>query len=551
MIILGIADGRDASAALVVDGSLVAAVAQERIDRTRHSRVFPSGAIDAVLDVAGLRARDVDRVAFGTALSPETLLRARPELRGRVTPRLGDAWRGARAALRASGLYMVEQDIARKLLEPKLKGLGFEHAAVQMVEHDRAHATAAYRCQDRSDALVITLDTPGDGAAVTVSVGRHLQLDRVFLQTSLASVCTFPVRVARALGVEPAELAALAASGHAPADLRAVFDKEIGVQGDGFTTRALVPHPDPIAGRIGAVSPEDAAAAARDAIEAAVRAFVRRWVERTRIGHVVVAGEIFTDPWLCGRLLEEPTVETLSVFPAPGDEGVAIGAALGVAGSAMRRLPSLGLGPRYTETQCYKALSVASLPRRQVDNPDETLAALVLAGRSVARFDGPLELSPGGLANRVVLFRADDPALSARVLASLRRPAWSTIGCAICTEEARDAFVGADRALASARARAVALPTTPGFAQVHPGVVQRDGTALPNLVEAADEPAISRLLHTITARTGQRAVAQLDLRFEAEPIVCSPGDAIRAWRASDLDALLLGPYLVERSDTAG
>ncbi|MFN7143395.1 MAG: carbamoyltransferase C-terminal domain-containing protein, partial [Myxococcota bacterium] len=181
---------------------------------------------------------------------------------------------------------------------------------------------------------------------------------------------------------------------------------------------------------------------------------------------------------------------------------------------------------------------------------DRVLADLLVAGRTVARFDGPLEISPGGLANRVVLFRADDPALRDRALAALKRPEWAAVGCAIATSDALDAFPHVDRAVATAQARALALPASPAFVRAHPGVVQRDGTALPNLVDAHQEPVVARLLGEMQRRTGLVAVGQLDLRLEDEPIACSPGDAIRTWRASDVDALLLGPYLVERSAVA-
>ncbi len=547
MIILGVADGPDASAALVVNGTLVAAVAQERIDRERHSRAFPSGAIDAVLDTAGLRARDVDRVVFGGTSSHASILRARPHLRDRVTPRWREAYRGYQAALRASGLYMVEQDVARKLLEPKMRALGFEKARVDLHEHDRAHATAAYRCQERTDALVVTLDTPGDGAAVTVSVGRHLQLDRVFLQTSLASIATFPGRIAHVLGIDAIDLAALAAHGTAPDALQATFAREVGVSGDGFTAKALVRDPDPLLALLGRHAPADIAAAAQLAIEAAVVAFVHLHVARTGIGHVVAAGALFANARLCARILAEPTVETLSVFPAMGDEGLAIGAALGVAGAAVRRPTTLALGPTYTEIQCYKALSVASLPRNKQEAPEVAVAELVAAGRTVARFDGGLEVGPRALGNRTVLFRADDAALRVRALAALRRREWAAVGCAVLEAHADAAFADLDRAEASARFRTLAPRALPDFARAHPGVVQPDGTALPYVVDPADAPEMAAVLDEVRRRTGALAVAQLDFAYGDEPVVCSPGDAIRAWRTSDVDALLVGPYLVERS----
>ena len=80
MIILGIADNHDAGAAVVADGELVAAVNQERIDRVKHSGVFPWGAIYAALDAAGLKPRDVDRIVIGTAFTPSAALRAMPDL---------------------------------------------------------------------------------------------------------------------------------------------------------------------------------------------------------------------------------------------------------------------------------------------------------------------------------------------------------------------------------------------------------------------------------------------------------------------------------------
>lgn len=547
MIILGVADGPDASAALVVNGALVAAVAQERIDRERHSRAFPSGAIDAVLDVAGLRARDVDRVVFGGTSSHASVLRARPTLRDRVTPRWREAYRGYQAALRASGLYMVEQDIARKRYEPKMRQLGFEKASIDLHEHDRAHATAAYRCQDRSDALVITIDTPGDGAAVSVSVGRHLQLDRVFLQTSLASISTFPERIAQLLQIDAIDLAALAACGTAPDALVQAFARQVGIQGDGFTATGLIGNTDPLLAQVRRHAPADAAAAAQHAIEEAVADFVRHHVARMRIGHVVVAGAIFANARLAARLLAEPTVESLSVFPAMGDEGLAIGAALGVAGTPMRRLATSGLGPRYTETHCYKALSVASLPRNKVDDPERVAAGLIAAGCTVARFDGGLEVGPRALGNRTVLFRADDDVLRTRALAALKRRDWAAVGCALLLGDAGGAFADLDRSEASARFRTLAPRALPAFAAAHPGAMQRDGTALPYVIDPEDAPGMATLLREVRRLTGTIAVAQLDLALADEPIACSPGDAIRSWRVSDIDALLLGPYLVERS----
>ena len=65
MIVLGIADNHDSGAAVVIDGTLISAVNQERIDRVKNSGAFPWGAMDAALEAAGLTERDVDRILGG------------------------------------------------------------------------------------------------------------------------------------------------------------------------------------------------------------------------------------------------------------------------------------------------------------------------------------------------------------------------------------------------------------------------------------------------------------------------------------------------------
>ena len=75
MLTLGLTDNHDASAALVEDAVLLAACGQERIDRIKNSGAFPWGAMDAVLDTAGKRYRDVNQVIIGSAFTPSYLLR--------------------------------------------------------------------------------------------------------------------------------------------------------------------------------------------------------------------------------------------------------------------------------------------------------------------------------------------------------------------------------------------------------------------------------------------------------------------------------------------
>ena len=119
MIVLGIADNHDSGAAVVIDGRLVSAVNQERIDRIKNSGSFPLGAIDAALDVAGIRARDVDRIVVGTGFTPSAILRAFPEIHharkdeGQFSPLL-HAYILYQSAVRSLGLHVTEMEFCIK-----------------------------------------------------------------------------------------------------------------------------------------------------------------------------------------------------------------------------------------------------------------------------------------------------------------------------------------------------------------------------------------------------------------------------------------------------
>jgi carbamoyltransferase len=568
MIILGVSDGTDGSAALVVDQRVVAAVQQDRIDRMRGSSAFPSGAIDAVLDRAGLRARDVRRVAVATSLDAPGARSARhdalqagtgssgrgfgapgPLARLDALPGLREGWHAVQAAFRFSGLHMLERQAAQRAYEVRFRDLGFVNASVELVEHDRAHANAAYRTQPRDPVLVVTLDTPGDGASVTVSVARHLQLERLFLQTSLASVATLQPRVAALLGVSLPQLAALAADGRPPPSLRAAFDREVRARGDGFNLGPLRAARSPLRSLVAAHAPADVAAAAEDAVGDTVRAFIAGWIARTGVGDVALGGTLAEDARLCAALLDTPGLRTLWVFPPAGDAGLAVGAALAAAGSAVGPVPDLDLGPRYTDDDCYRQLSVASLPRDKVDDPDATVAELVARGEVVCRFTGGVELGPRALGNRSVLFRADDLAVRARAQQLLGRDPARPVACAVSDDVFDAAFPDAARVPDAARFATVALRASAAFAAAHPGVVHADGTALAQRVRPSDP--LAPVLAAYRTRSGSPVLAQTSFNASGAPVVCSPNDAIRVWRDHGLDALLLGPYCVSSSASTG
>lgn len=536
MIILGIADGADASAALVVNNEMVAAVTEEAARRVRGAYGFPSAAVDAVLDIAGLRPRDVDRVVFAGAFTPAAVFRARPGLRRDPVP--GEWARGVQAVLRKSGLYMVDSGAARGVLEKRLRAQGFEAAFVDTIEHDRAHAAACYRTQPRDELLVVTVDSPGDGACLTLSVAKNLQIDPVFVQTALASMATFPARIARILKVQEEELEWVAAGEPSGALLQRLRE-ELYYQGPGFNRLPLRRGPDPLAAFAG----PELAEGALQVMEEALRACLGDHIRRLGMGHVGMAGSVL-QPRLVGSLLAVEGLESLWVPPIPGDAGLSVGAALGAAGTATQRLRDPCLGMRYSEDACYRALSHASLPREAVADPEVEAAKLLAEGKVVARFSGPLEFSARGLGNRDFLCSTETGATRLGEMLRLAGPA--NAGVALRVEHAEAAFPDLKNVANSARFQTVALRPSASFAAENPGVLRRDGRMLPQVVHAQDDPSFYRLLEEYERRSGRKALAQVNLARPGLPVAASPADAVGAWRDSKAECLMLGVYKVGR-----
>lgn len=244
MLVLGIADNHDSGAAVSVDNGLVSAVNQERVDRVKGSAAFPWGAIDAALEAAGASERDVDRIIVGTSFTPSAFLRALPSQHaaaregGQFSPLL-HAYVLYQSALRATGLHTIDVDLSRQILKRRLKARPFRTEEIQLVDHHRAHAEAAFRTQSDPDALVFTVDAMGDGTTVTVSQASHGQLDRVYRQSGLSAINAFYGRVTELLGFvanrHEGKVMGLAARAEPPEELLAHIRDRLRFREPGFT----------------------------------------------------------------------------------------------------------------------------------------------------------------------------------------------------------------------------------------------------------------------------------------------------------------------------
>jgi carbamoyltransferase len=557
MLTLGIADNHDAGAALANEHGLIAAVGQERVDRIKNSGAFPWGAIDAVLDIAGVREADIGRVVVGSGFTPSFLLRLLPgfhkskkEESSQFSPTL-NGYIVYQSILQRAGLAGAEVAACKAVLRHRLKGRHFADAELILMDHHTAHAEAAYRTQGRDRVLVFTLDAMGDGVSVTVSQGAGGTLERVFSQSGFAGINTYYSRVTEWLGYRPnrheGKITGLAAAAPPPPALVEHFSKILYVKDMGFNrlpywTRQS--KDDSFYSELNNWSSAQVASALQKNLEDAVSTFIDAWVKRLGLRHIALAGGIFANVKLNQRIAELESVQSLWVTPHMGDGGLPTGAALFGANAPPATTKTRLLGHSFSSSDISRAIGRAKLSKTKPRDIERSIAKHLANGKVVAHFDGKMEWGPRALGARSVLFRPDDPSVNDWLNKRLGRTEFMPFAPMVLAEDAPELFIGLEKAAESAKFMTVCFDCTDKMKELCPGVVHTDGTARPQIIHQSENPRIHKIISEFKALTGLPATVNTSFNIHEEPIVCSPSDAIRAFCHGKLDLLAIGEWIV-------
>jgi carbamoyltransferase len=558
--ILGISPpNHEVAAAIVTDGRLVAAAAEERFTRVKNQGGFPTRAVESVLELAGLSARDIDVVALPWLdFKKEQKLKVSAYLRnvpyvlvGTELPfvsKISHVLNYSRNVLLDRN-WLAWSRAERDVLDP-LKAMGLSEK-VAYVDHHASHIASAYYASGFDRALGVSLDGYGSGAAGSFYMcegGRIQLLQSIPYPHSLG---TFYRRVTQALGFKPnrheGKIVGLAAFG----DPSLLYDKVIrrfNLRGQDYYRYNS--SQDPFADReLAEKYPrEHVAACHQRVLEDVATRYVQRYRELTGCTRIVAAGGVFANVKMNQRIMEMPGVEELFVYPAMSDGGVGSGAALFMAAQLEslepRRLDNVYLGPGYTEAQIEAAVRAGGFQYRRAENVEHEIAALLAQGRVVARFDGRMEFGPRALGNRSILCQGTDPSINKWLNDRLKRTEFMPFAPATRVEKAAPLYNNLARGKYAAEFMTVTFDCTEKMKLSCPAAVHVDGTARPQLVSKQSNPSFYAVLERYEELTGLSSVINTSFNMHEEPIVCSPEDAVRAFSDGRLDYLAAGPFLV-------
>ncbi len=554
-LVLGIHEDTNANAAVVRGGEIVAAVAEERLTREKFQGGFPSRSVQAVLDLAGVTMDGLDAVVAGNRTHFLPRLPGGHLMVGGEHDLFGvphKAWLTLQAGFAkgdSRGARLAEA-VCRHSLARRFR------RAVPLVDHHTAHAWTAYLTSSFPTALAVSVDNLGDGFAARVFDCHDGRCVPLWGSDAIASPGQFYGEISQFLGFHvlmAGKVTGLAARG----DWRRaypVMEKLFALTADGTDFR-LPPlwsknRRTGLFADLARYSAEDVAAAAQKRLEDVLVAYVRRGLQETGRRHVVLAGGVFANVLVNQQVWELPEVDGLFVHPAMSDQGIGAGAALGFVADRValqpRPIPHVFLGPEFGEEACGQALERAGVRYRRSPDVDAEVADAILAGRVVARFAGRMEYGPRALGHRSILYHTRDPAVNDWLNRRLQRSEFMPFAPATLAEHAGACYEGFGPGIAhAARYMTVTFRCTGTMRRQSPAVVHLDGTARPQIVDEAADPGYYRILRRVHEGSGIPSIINTSFNLHGEPIVCTPGDALRSFAASRLDVLALGPFVVE------
>jgi carbamoyltransferase len=582
MDILGIsAFYHDSAACLVRDGEIIAAAEEERFSRKKHDSGFPRAAVQFCLERGGITVEDLDFVVFYEKpfLKMERLL----DTYTRTAPR------GLFQYLRAMPSWLKQKlwmgDVVAGELEYRGKML--------YGEHHESHAASAFYPSPFDEAAILTVDGVGESATTTFGVGKGRELTllgEIRYPHSLGLLYSaFTYFTGFKVNSGEYKLMGLAPYGE-PRFVDAILDELIELSDDGSYRLNLdyfeyetgfkmtsarfdakfggPPRPpeSPITQR-----EMDLARSIQVVTEEAMLRMARHLHARTGMKKLCMAGGVALNCVANGRILREGPFDDIWIQPAAGDAGGAVGAALAAWHRYLEkeRPPRDGkdgmraalLGPTWENEQIEAELQTFGAVLERPADLTGAAAQLLAEQKVVGWFQGPAEFGPRALGARSILGDPRSPKMQSVMNLKIKfRESFRPFAPTVLRDDVQRWFA-LDRdspymllvaQVADAQKIPVEDSTLQGIDKLKaprstiPAVTHVDGSARIQTVRREDNPRYYDLIRAFRDQTGCPVVVNTSFNVRGEPIVCRPQEAYRCFMRTEMDALVIGDFILRK-----
>jgi carbamoyltransferase len=576
-IVLGInAFHAGAAAALVVDGEPVAAIAEERLNRMKYYAGFPARAVATCLKIAGVSPEDIDAIAVGRDGSAN--------LAAKLAFVIQNASRIARPdrLLNIAKMRVTKKPLG-DLKETLVAELGWDGTGLHLkqydVEHHLAHTASAYFTSPWDHCAGITVDGSGDFVTCMMSECRGSDIKvkhRIFVPHSLGSLYTMVCQFigygeygdeGKVMGLAPLGADTYVERFHDMIDVagddirlnpsyfvpfgdnqgvhlddrgqmvieRLYSDKMIEMYGEARDRHGPLTQRD-----------KDLARALQETFESVYLKLLRQLYKKVPVSRVALAGGCALNSVANGKIFVDTPFKETAIHPAAGDDGLALGAALYVTHSVLKRprariTNQAYLGLEYSEVEVRQALERKGVSYKWCDRARllQKTTEAIASGAVVGWFQGRMEWGPRALGNRSILCHPGLPNMKDVLNSRIKhRESFRPFAPAVLEERQAEIFECATPSPCMLHVYKI----RPEWRERLCAVNHVDNTGRLQTVGRSENPIFYELICEFAKKTGIPVLLNTSFN-ENEPIVCTPEEAIDCFLRTKMDALAIGPFI--------
>jgi len=586
--ILGIsAFYHDSAACLLRDGEIIAAASEERFTRKKGDSSFPEHAVAFCLERGGIETKDLDYVGF----YDKPLLK----FERIIETYLGVVPRGFKQFLLAGPVWMKEKLFLDREIREGLDGYPGD---VLFAEHHESHAASAFFPSPFEEAALLTIDGVGEWATASWGVGRgnEIELMRELRWPDSVGLLYSAFTYYTGFKVNSGEYKVMGLAPYGePKYVQTIYENLVDLKEDGsfslnqdyfgYLTGLTMTDDEAFAELFDGPprQPEsrltqremDLARSVQDVCEEIMLRMSRTVHEATGLPNLCLAGGVALNCVGNGRILREGPYERIWIQPAAGDAGGALGVAqlvwhrhLGrprTADGSKDTQKGSYLGPSYTPEQIKAYLDKQGAVYERMDNGEKAgrVADILANEQIVGWFNGSMEFGPRALGNRSIIGDARSPKMQTQMNLKIKfRESFRPFAPSVLRERVQDYFeLDCDSPymlLVAPVKKERQIPMTDeqkllwGIEQLNvprsdiPAITHIDYSARVQTVTPDTNPDYYDLIKAFEDRTGCAVIVNTSFNVRGEPIVCTPEDAYRCFMRTEIDFLVLGPFLLDK-----
>ncbi len=603
MYILGIsAYYHDSAAALIKDGEILAAAQEERFSRIKNDSSFPVKSINYCLSIAHIHLSSVDYIVFYD--KPFLKFERIVETYYRNAPF------GLKSFVKGIPIWIKEKIFFKNMIKKdlfKIERFDFRNTKLLFSEHHLSHAASAFFTSGLNEAAILTIDGVGEWATLSIGKGFNNQIELLkeihfpdsigLLYSSFTYYLGFEVNEGeyKMMGLAPYE------DRNSSLTKRYIdlIKKTIIIQ---FEDGSISLNQSYFNYQTGLSMTKDKkweelfgisrrrkdeeitrehcalACAIQVVTEDVIEKLVKEVKRVTGLNNLCLAGGVALNCVANGKIASSNLFDRVFIQPAAGDAGGAIGAALAVYYMYLNNKRVLKdtddmkgalLGPEFSERELFEFANQTDYPFKRIkENHDLSLyvANKIAAGYCIGWFQGRMEFGPRALGNRSIIGDPRDKEMQKRMNLKIKyRESFRPFAPAILEEYSSDYFLydkdSPYMLLTSDIKEEFRIKKSRNFEgfsihqklstpkSVFPAITHVDYSSRLQTVSKKTNPLFYNLIFAFKQLTGCPMIINTSFNIKGEPIVCTPQDAFNCFKKTDIDILVLGNIIFEKTNT--